>query len=256
MQFQLLGIVSLLLCLGYSACTVSQSQTVSNDTQPDRTTDSYYKNLGSNIERLNALREGLFVMYIRYDGADKPKLWLTSDGDSILVYSRAIGNPDRHGFWLVHQQFMSKLSSEPLLTFVERLHRVSRDTFVGNSYIWEDAPSFNELSADDFSLPEDFDYDALAEGDFYEKLTYVRQHAAHFKGFSPKTSILNMELKEKYSAQKDTYDIRPEVASFNRVYFLEDGTVPDIGLNKMLHEMRRLPIEKKAEFRSGESSED
>lgn len=248
MRFPYILLGGLFLCLLYSACSTSKESTVKNDTGPDRTDEAYYKKLGSNIERLRALREGLFVFYTKNDEEAPAVLWRSS-GDSILLYSRAIGDVNRNGVWLVHSQFISSLPKEPILTFVEYFERISRDTFVGKSYVWKDGPSASELIQEDFKLPDDFDYEALKEGAFYEKLTYVRQDAAHFKGFSPETEIYSIELKERYAAQKDYYDLRPEVAELRRFYMLENGEIPDITINKRVNEIRRLPKEVEQQFR-------
>lgn len=247
MEIRMIGIAAISLALICSACNVMEEVSVM-DTGVNKLESAYYKKIGSNIERLQALREGLFVMYQMRENEKESKPWLIN-GDSILVYSRRIGNPSRDGLWLLHQQFIAGLPGEPLLVFVEHFERISRDTFVGNSYIWEESPGFDKTSQDDFSLSADFDISELKKGEFYEKLTYVRQNSAHFKGFSPETSILNLKLKERYASQKDYYDIQPERMHLRRIYQDEEGKTPKNAVNELIHVMRRLPTEEKNKFR-------
>ena len=59
------------------------------------------------------------------------KPWLVNDGkDSVIYHIRPIGNPNREGYLLLHCLFMSHLPNQPLVTYVSKIERMTRDSFV------------------------------------------------------------------------------------------------------------------------------
>lgn len=87
---------------------------------------------------MHRLLQGDFVRYhYRKDSTGKTLLlpWLVNDNkDSVLHRVRPIGDPNKDGYVVLHYLFMSHLPNQPLVMYVEKIEKVSRDTLVVLTY--------------------------------------------------------------------------------------------------------------------------
>jgi len=93
-----------------------------------------YKTLDGNLERLFYLRQGVFRQKNKTKSGEL-KSWYVNDGqDSVMIYTVALGNKHRDGYWLLHYQFMSNLPDMPVYTSLEHITAISRDSLHGQMY--------------------------------------------------------------------------------------------------------------------------
>lgn len=206
----------------------------------------YYQELGNNMSRLLAIRSGLFVQY-RLDAKSEISPWKRGD-DSLFLYIRPVGIPNRDGHWLLSQQFLSGLPAEPLATWLEYIKRINRDSFESYSRGWtttEEQPTFLEVSAEGFDVTE---YGiSLSPPDEEEepKRFFKRKEVNHFFEETVLKRPLNQERREKYAFRKTTNDYRPRWVTVQALYFDSDTTLLTVKTNKKL----RLPKDAASKLR-------
>lgn len=229
-----------LAIMALPACNTSGNQPSAEKVKVDVYDESYYQDLGNNMLRLLALRSGLFVQYrLKKDGTLNP--WKRGD-DSLFLYTRPVGIPNRDGYWLLSQQFLSSLPAEPLVTWLEYIERINRDSFQSYSRGWasdEGQPSFMEVSETGFNVTEHgVSLDPPTEEEAPKRF-FKRKAITHFLEETILKSPLNQERKEKYTFRKTTNDYQPRWVTVSAYYYAEDTTLLTVKTNKKL----RLPAE-------------
>lgn len=225
----------LLSCLAYTACQVSPLKT-QQDTGPRFDQEAYYLQLPNNYERLCALRSGLFAQYL-VSRTDSSGPWM-AQGDSVLMYIRQVGQPNRDGYWLLVQQFLSGLPNEPMVTWLEKVERISRDSFGTWPIAWpqKEFPSFLETSRPDFSLAE---YEIELKGKVNTETRaahyiFVRKDAAHFSAHSQLIPPVQENMKEKYSFRQSGVILQPGRTDLYAAYFNQDTVQQEKRRNYMI----------------------
>lgn len=121
-------LVIILNSCGSSKITKS-SKTPESNNIPD--TD-YYNQLSNNHERIFRLMTGKYSYY------QDDTLELFSGKDSMVLYIVEVGTVGKDGYWIYSEQFITNLPNEPILQSLQKISRISRDTFQGLSYVLSD----------------------------------------------------------------------------------------------------------------------
>lgn len=169
----------------------------------------YYEDLAKNINRLHHLMQGTFVSYSR-DTTGNLQYWNVTDGDSVVLYSKAIGDVTKQGYWIYSYEFMTSLPNDPIYTSVKKIDQIDRDTFVISYYKSPKAYKLTEILDENFSLDLDFD-DFIKTG---KKVHYTRQSNTHFLGNS-----IVYEDPQCHCLRKNIYDITPTNYEVNTDFY-------------------------------------
>lgn len=225
----------LFCCLSYLACQVQPSES-KQENKPSFKDEAYYLQLSNNSERLCALRSGLFAQYL-VNATDSSGPWM-AQGDSVMMYIRQVGEPNRDGYWLLVQQFLSSLPSQPLVTWLEKVEKISRDSFGTWPTAWpqEEYPSFLITSQTEFSL-EDYDIDLKKRIDTKARpphYIFVRKDAAHFQGYSQLIPPIQKDAKTKYHLRQAQILLQPARTDMYALYFDQDTVQQEKRRNFML----------------------
>ncbi|EJF52394.1 hypothetical protein SapgrDRAFT_0651 [Saprospira grandis DSM 2844] len=94
----------------------------------------HYKKLDGNLERLFHLRQGVFRQKNKTKSGELKSWYVNSGQDSVMLYTVALGNKHRDGYWLLHYQFMSNLPDMPVYTALEHITEINRDSLHGQMY--------------------------------------------------------------------------------------------------------------------------
>lgn len=231
----------------FAACQAGQELT-------QKSSDSileaaYYQKLGSNIRRLQALKSGLFVQYYTKSTDEPMQLWKV-DSDSVMTFTRPIGEPHRDGYWTVQQQFTSALPDEPIVTMLEYIERVSRDTFHVWSYGWAEAPGFLELSSPDFALPEEERVSHFHNDTLPPSHVFVRRSSTEYEGWTVFLPPANLQRKERFAFRRDHHHLEPEWNSLQSLYYDADSVLVNDEVNEVKGFYKRMPTETQARFRA------
>ena len=83
--------------------------------------EEHYKKLDGNLERLFHLRQGVFRQKNKTKSGELKSWYVNSGQDSVMLYTVALGNKYRDGYWLLHYQFMSNLPDMPVYPALEHI---------------------------------------------------------------------------------------------------------------------------------------
>lgn len=198
-----------LLLFTLFGCKSTADSTLESDILPDKTEEGYYKNLSGNHKRLVELRTGLFAQYAEKEGTLSTN---SISGDSVFLYSHQIGDPARYGYWILHQQFLAGIPEDPLIIYLEKFERVSRDSFISMRSTWpyDESPSFLQLSDPNYQIEKEFTLDTVLRGQpSYIAEHYIRETHAHFTGWTDTMRVSHPERVEKYDYKHLTTSYRP-----------------------------------------------
>lgn len=132
-----------------NSCGSSKSVTSSKTSESNSIPDSdYYNQLSNNHERIFKLMTGKYSYY------QDDTLELFSGKDSMVLYIVEVGTVGRDGYWIYSEQFITNLPDEPILQSLQKISRISRDTFQGLSYVLSDEgkSKYSGLSKDPANL--------------------------------------------------------------------------------------------------------
>lgn len=165
--------------------------------------DAYYEDLQKNIVRLHHLMQGTFTAHVATK-ADQPLTsWKVSEGDSVVLYSVPLGDPNKNGYWIYSYEFMTSLPDKPIYTSIKQLVQLNRDT-VDVYYYKTKEPVTIRLAdlLEPSQLTEKIDLSKLVKQE--KRVRYARQSASHFIGLS-----LIYEDPDRGCLRQNTYDISP-----------------------------------------------
>lgn len=169
----------------------------------DVLSEDYYTQLGSNVERLHKLRIGSFVQK-NMDSTGTLRPWYVNGGeDSVMLYSRAVSDPSKDGYWIYHHQFMSNMPDMPLYTALEHIEVIDRDTFIGHFYECPIELTLGEAMKKKKPF-KDVEFDKLKLMD--EKVHYWKVDYTEFHGFS-EPYFQSDKKREEGSYSVDFYQI-------------------------------------------------
>ncbi|MCH2043054.1 MAG: hypothetical protein MK212_02850 [Saprospiraceae bacterium] len=194
----------------------------------------YYENLGKNICRLHHLMQGAFVSY-SYDTAGQLQYWNVTDGDSVVLYSKPIGEISKQGYWIYSYEFMTSLPNDPIYTSIKKIDQIDRDTFEISYYKSPKVYKLTEILDDNFSNKLDFD-------DFIKtdkKVRYIRQNNTQFIG-----SSIIYEDPQCHCLRKNIYDITPTSYEVSSDFYSKKDTT-FINRKKRPNFLVRRPISQK-----------
>lgn len=176
----------------------------------DVLSEDYYTQLGSNLERLHKLRIGSFVQK-NLDSTGVLRPWYVNAGeDSVMLYSRAVSDPSKDGYWVYHHQFMSNMPDMPLYTALEHIEAIDRDSFVGHFYECPIELTLGEAMQKKKPF-KDVEFDKLELME--EKVYYWKVDYTEFHGFSEPYFRSDID-REKGKYHVDFYRITKEHIRF------------------------------------------
>ncbi len=214
---------ALLLVILLNACATTETASQ----QSSGTTKSQWKGLvesaANNHERLHRLLQGTYVRYSYLDKKTKKRRpWLVNDGkDSVVYHIRAIGDPNKDGYCLLHCLFMTHLPNRPLVTYLSKVERITRDSFVLTSY---EVPEATLKTIVDGSLEKEMDLKVLTRTETTAIYSYVKESNERFR---------LMTARKRYAIGKDK--ARAFYQSLGYVDFMvhnEEAIFYDEDLNK------------------------
>lgn len=141
--FFVLGVILLFSCARQS----SESLIKCTDTV-------YYTQLNNNIKRIHHLMQGAFVAYQKQDTS----CWNVADGDSVILYSRPIGNVSKHGYWIYSYEFMTSLPNDPLYVSIKKVIQIERDSFRIEYYSYPEDFTLKKVLNDRY-MEENFNFE-------------------------------------------------------------------------------------------------
>lgn len=216
----------LLLCsctLLFFACKTSSTSTTSEEEGPSIFEEAYYRKLPNNIERLSALRSGFFVLKGLHRETGEVISNTTDLGDSVLVYARQVGIPNRDGYWFFQVQFTGSLPNDPLVFLVERIEQISRDTFEGSMHIVTKNYTLEELSAPDLDV-SDMDFKEIKDtSQVLASYTYVRRGLSEYDCYTSRFPPVNQQVREIYALRQDHFHYSPKGITLERFYYTKEG---------------------------------
>lgn len=203
-------------------CQTTKKTTV----EVDKTNSTYYANLGSNQERLVELLTGTFVQRTQSIETGEQETWLVNDNqDSIVLLSVAVGDPNKHGYWIYQYQYMTHLVDEPFYKSMVQIKQINRDTFHITMHRPAKVYTLAEVMTNDFD--EDMEFEGLEQG---KTRTYVQapDSRLHFTGYSPialRKISSDKGVQEMYL--KELFDLTPERLRMDLIpYKSADATEP------------------------------
>lgn len=210
---------------------------------------AYYETLPNNLQRILSLQEGYFVQYLQRSSAEATKPWLVGQ-DSVILYSRQLGEPNKEGYWLLKMQFLSSLPASPLSCWLEHYEKASRDTFLCKtalSMAQTEVPKHSTVAAPDFTVKQISPKSLLElkpEEDVAVRNYYIREGAMQFRSESALTPPAHAERRERYAFRKDLYQYNPKVHRLKVVFLHQDSTrAENESMQDMTHLFYRLTDE-------------
>lgn len=175
--------IQLLFLFPILSCSVSKDTTTAkSDPEIDLKAlwETSVLNASNNEERLHRLLQGTYVRYHYKNRAENlMKPWLVNDGqDSVIHHIRPVGDPNKEGYLLVHCLFMTHLPNKPLITYVSKINRITRDSFTITGY------PCPELSLEDVVLDrveQKIDLKKLVGKEQEVSYRYVKEHNQQFR---------------------------------------------------------------------------
>lgn len=123
-------LAALLLVIGWSACTPTESVS-SSQVDGDPMLEDYYLNIKGAAPRLSALMTGTFSCY----SVRKKGLWAVNGGkDSLLLHGCTLGEPAKDGYWVYNEIIMTHLPEDPLVQRVYKIEQISPDSLKMRNY--------------------------------------------------------------------------------------------------------------------------
>lgn len=116
-----------------SSCGSSKTAKLSKVSKSNSIPDAeYYDQLSNNQERIIKLMAGKYSYY------QDDTLEIFGGKDSMVLHIVEVGTAARDGYWIYSEQFITNLPDEPILQSLQKISRISRDTFKGLSYVLSD----------------------------------------------------------------------------------------------------------------------
>lgn len=214
-DFFILKIVCFFILVSIIGCkSMTKTTGIDISSKPDVLDVESYRNIRSNIARVQAMLVGEFVQHTRVGNEDEYKTWMVNDKqDSVMLYSIPVAEPNKNGYWLYHYQIMTSLPDEPIYEVFEKLIEVDRDSIKSvyylapkdfnlplNELIKKHENSFSDIKFDELEMDEDGGY-------------YIRQNALFFKS---QTAI---EKGPKSFYIEEIYNVYPNQIVFATVYY-------------------------------------
>lgn len=111
------------ICYYFMACQSSKTSTTNNGAQNKTAEEQLLAK--TTLDRLVTMQEGIFILY---DSTIREPLIMKS-GDSLMVYSKRIGDINKDGYMLYQKMYMSSVPDVPLTTDLLKFSKISRDSF-------------------------------------------------------------------------------------------------------------------------------
>jgi hypothetical protein len=179
------------------SCQTSEKATIKNS----KLEADYYVSLEKNIRRLYALSLGTFVAHVE-PLINGNEVWKVSGKDSVILYSRPLGEVDKDGYWILSYEFMTSLPNTPIYSSIKQIEQIERDSF---RILYYECPKDLTLSEvlDDKYIKNSI---VLAKLKLKDKQTiFVRESASHFVGKSDR-----YEDKEAGCLRQNIYELTHE----------------------------------------------
>lgn len=186
--------------LSLIACQTTQKTTLKSSPAEKFDAD-YYVGLEKNIRRLHALSLGTFVAHTDPTNQSN-QVWNVTGKDSVILYSRPIGDIGKNGYWILSYEFMTSLPNTPIYTSIKKIEQIERDSFRVLYYEYPNELTLSQV-LDDTYLEENIILDQLQPRD--KKTLFVRQTAAHFIG----KSAIYVD-KEAGCLRQNIYELTPK----------------------------------------------
>lgn len=203
--------VLFLILYGLSSCSNSKKTTT---TGPTPFEPAYYANIDGNINRLHQLFQGAFVAY-----DEDQNQWEVSDGDSVILYTQAIGEVSKNGHWIYNYDFMTSLPNEPIYTSIKKIEQIDRDSFAIIYYQSDQSYTLEEMRAEQPFMGKKFNFDLMTKRD--KKVIFVKKSAHVFVGHS---NIY--EDKQLNCLRQNIYEITPKYYKVSAKFFDKETKEP------------------------------
>lgn len=110
-------------CCYFMSCQGSKLSGSNNGSENQTTEEQLLAK--TTLDRLVTMQEGTFILY---DSTVRQPLIMKS-GDSLIVYSKRVGDVNRDGYMLYQKMYMSSVPDAPLTTDLLKFSKISRDSF-------------------------------------------------------------------------------------------------------------------------------
>lgn len=159
---------------------------------PEIYADETFSSIQNNTARLRAMLCGNFVQHNNAhedeNGNKVYKAWYVNDGkDSVVLFSIPVGEPNKVGYWIFHNQIMTSLPDEPVFQAFEKFTEIDRDSILSVYYEVPEGFSitFEELLKKNSKAFDKIDFNNLELSEYGEQVLYVRENPLLFKGITP-----------------------------------------------------------------------
>lgn len=224
--------ITFLLAATTVLMSCSTQKNAKKDIGPTSLEDAYYNALNGNQARLHQLMLGTFVAHAGKDG-ENLESWTVTDTDSVVLYSFAIGNVSKEGYWIYSYEFMTSLPNNPIYTAIKQIVQKDRDTFEVHYYTPPNSTKIRLIDILKKNALEDLDIKTLVKTP--KITTYYRVNNTNFIGYSEV-----YEDKDCKCFRRNNYDISPTLYKVDAEFFSLKDKKPIQRKNRPNVMVRRL----------------